>query len=227
MTDRKKRIRLSLAVVIAVFVGLGAVAALSRGIEYVIAADIHPIITKPLDENSSLPKESNKSASPEKTPASDKTRSQKPRGSILGEYTTKFSSGAKARNENIRLAADALKGKTIQPGEVFSYNNTVGPTTKKNGYKRARIFVSGKKSYGYGGGVCQVSSTLFNAAELAGMEIIERHNHSLPVEYVPRGKDAATSHGSVDLKFKNTLSYPVKIDTGVGENAVTIQIVAA
>ena len=226
MTDGNKRIRLSFAVMIAVFVGLGAVAALSRGIEFVIAADIHPTITEPLEEDK-LPIKSNKTASPAKTPGSEKTRSQSPSGSILGEYTTKFSSGIKSRNENIRIAAEAIKGKVIEPGEVFSYNKAVGPTTKENGYQRARIFVRGKKAFGYGGGVCQVSSTLYNAAESAGMEVVERHHHSLPVEYVPKGKDAATSYGSVDFKFKNTFSYPVRIDTGIGDNALTIQIVAA
>ena len=224
MADRKKRIRLSFALIAAVLIGLGTVAALTRGIQYVIAADIHPTITEPLESTKALPKTINRSG--EQQAPSNQAGSHST-GAILGECTTRFGSEPKARNENISLAANSIKGKIIEPGEVFSYNDAVGPTTKENGYKRARIFVRGKKALGYGGGVCQVSSTLYNAAESAGMQIVERHKHSLPVEYVPKGKDAATSYGSVDFKFKNTLSYPVKIDTGIADNALTIQIVSA
>ena len=227
MISRKKGIRLSLAMIAAVLIGWGAVVIISRGFEYVVAADIHPTITEPLEETKTLPGSLIKNTkAPNKSVPAQKSRSSSS-GSVLGEYTTKFSSAPKGRNENISHAAKSLKGVVIQPGEVFSYNKTLGPTNKENGYKRARIFVRGKKAYGYGGGVCQVSSTLFNAAESAGMEIVERHNHSLPVEYVPRGKDAATSYGSVDLKFKNSLSHPVKIDTAVTENSVTCKIISS
>ena len=226
MTERKRNIRLGLALVAAIFAGIGGAAALSRGIEYVIAADIHPTITEPLENKNITPKPAKRNIEPEKRTAADPANPNAPSNRILGEYTTKFSTEPKSRNENINHAADALRGIVIAPGEVFSYNETIGPTTKDNGYKRARIFIRGKKAFGYGGGVCQVSSTLYNAAEAAGMEIVERHHHSLPVEYVPKGKDAATSYGSVDFKFKNTYSYPVKIDTGIDNNALTIQITA-
>ena len=212
-------IRLGLAVAAAILVGFGAVAALSRGIEFVVAADIHPTITEPMDDYKQW-------ASGKK--AITRSSGQQSSGNeVLGEYTTKFSAEPKARNENISHAAKTIDNTVIGPGETFSYNATVGPTTKNNGYKRARIFVRGKKAFGYGGGVCQVSSTLYNAAAAADMEIIERHSHSLPVEYVPKGKDAATSYGGIDLKFKNTRSYPVEIDTKVTENSVTVQIVSA
>jgi len=171
MADRKKRIRLSFALIAAVLIGLGTVAALTRGIQYVIAADIHPTITEPLESTKALPKTINRSG--EQQAPSNQAGSHST-GAILGECTTRFGSEPKARNENISLAANSIKGKIIEPGEVFSYNDAVGPTTKENGYKRARIFVRGKKALGYGGGVCQVSSTLYNAAESAGMQIVER-----------------------------------------------------
>ncbi|MDR2650325.1 MAG: VanW family protein [Clostridiales bacterium] len=222
MNDRKRKVRLSLIVIAAVLTGFGGVAVLSRGIEYVIAADIHATAAEPAPPNTVK-----RSASSAKRAATGPADAYSQDDKILGEYTTKFSSEPKSRNVNIERAADSIRGAVIEPGEVFSYNDAIGPTTKENGYKMARIFIKGKKALGYGGGVCQVSSTLYNAAESAGMEIVERHSHSLPVEYVPKGKDAATSYGGIDFKFKNTYFYPVEIDTGVVDNALTIQIVAA
>jgi len=235
--QKNKNIRLAVVMLAAVCIGVGAVAALSRGIDFVIAADIHPTINKPQETRSNSPEQPGRITSlPKRTGNSGEGAAQGSQGGntrqahsssgkVLGECTTKFTAKPKSRNENIRLAAKSLKGVVVKPGEVFSYNDTIGPTTKANGYQRAQVFVSGKKSYGYGGGVCQVSSTLFNAAENAGMEIVERHKHSLPVTYVPKGKDAATSHGSVDFRFKNTLSHPVMIESGVSETSVTIKIV--
>jgi vancomycin resistance protein YoaR len=144
---------------------------------------------------------------------------------VLGEYSTEFSDGAKARNTNITVAAKSIDGVVVNPGQVFSYNDTIGPTTKNNGYKKAQIFIRGKKAYGYGGGVCQVSSTLYNAVEDAGLKVIERHQHSRTVEYVPKGKDAATSYGVIDFKFQNTLSHPVTITSEVKDGTVCIKIV--
>jgi len=141
-------------------------------------------------------------------------------GALIGEYETKFGLKATARNVNIALAAKLIDNKIVRPGEIFSYNETVGPTTKANGFKSAQVFFKGKKSYGYGGGVCQVSSTLFNAVEKAGLKVIERHSHSLPVDYVPKGKDAATSHGGIDFKFENNLDKPVRIDSYVDKAGI-------
>jgi len=233
--QRNKNFRLAMVMLAAVCIGVGAVAALSRGIDFVIAADIHPTINKPqeagpekLGRITSLPKRTESSGGGGNSANAGATRQAQSSssGKVLGECTSKFTAKPKSRNENIRIASKSLNGVVVQPGEVFSYNDTIGPTTKANGYQRAQVFVSGKKSYGYGGGVCQVSSTLFGAAESAGMKIVERHKHSLPVTYVPKGKDAATSHGSKDFRFKNTLSHPVTISTGVSETSVTIKIVA-
>ena len=141
-------------------------------------------------------------------------------GALIGEYETKFSLNAKARNVNIALAAKLIDNKVVRPGETFSYNETVGPTTKANGFRRAQIYVKGRKEYGYGGGVCQVSSTLFNAVDEAGLKVVERHDHSLPVDYVPKGRDAATSHGGIDFKFVNNLDKPIRIDSYVDKTGI-------
>ena len=133
----------------------------------------------------------------------------------LSEFSTEFKNPKKARAHNIKLAASKIDEAIVGPGEEFSFNKTVGPTTKLNGFQLGMIFNSGRRSQGYGGGVCQVSSTLFNAAKEAGMEITERHEHSLDVGYVERGRDAATSHGIKDLKFVNPHDYSVRINAYV------------
>ena len=142
----------------------------------------------------------------------------------VGSFATKFNIDNTPRVTNLKLAAEAISGVTLAPGDTFSYNETVGPTTQARGYQKAEIIVKGQKKQGYGGGVCQVSSTLFNAAEKAGLEILERHPHSKQVPYVEKGKDAATSYGGIDLKFKNTLGYPVKVSASVMGSHVYVDI---
>jgi len=142
----------------------------------------------------------------------------------LGTFSTKFDPGEEGRDTNIQLASDSISQAVVQPGEEFSFNKTIGPTTEKNGYKLAMIYVNGKKDEGYGGGVCQVSSTLYNAAVKAGMKITERHDHSLPVTYVEAGKEAATSYGVKDLKFINDLSTPIVIHSSVVNGEITVSI---
>ena len=145
-------------------------------------------------------------------------------GEKLGEFGTDLKNAKKARANNIALAASKIDGSVVEPGDVFSYNETVGPTTKNNGFQLGMIFVGGEKCEGYGGGVCQVSSTLFNAADKAGMEIVERHDHSRPVGYVEKGRDAATSYGVIDFKFKNTKSHAVEINAYVKDERIICEI---
>jgi len=142
----------------------------------------------------------------------------------LATFTTEFDPNIKGRTHNIKRASTAINFTVVQPGEEFSYNKTIGPTTKKNGYELGMVFMQGKKAQGYGGGVCQVSSTLYNAAANAGMEIVERHDHSLPVSYVPAGQEAATSFGGKDFRFINTNNFPVVIRSVVGHGEITVSI---
>lgn len=136
-----------------------------------------------------------------------------PYGQTLGTCTTKFARSNTNRNTNIQLATKACNGYVIQPGATFSFNTVVGQRTKARGYKEAGVYVNGQTDTGVGGGICQVSSTLFNAALESNMTIVSRRAHSLPVSYLPRGRDATVSWGGPEFKFKNPYDYPVMIGT--------------
>lgn len=139
----------------------------------------------------------------------------------ISSFTTYFDGSNADRAANIRLAAQKLNGSIIAPNEVFSFNASVGERTEEKGFKRAKIIQNGKYVYGYGGGVCQVSTTLYNAAALCGLEICEYHPHTLQVSYVPPSRDAMVSGNYCDLKFKNTRLTPVYMRVNCTFNAVT------
>lgn len=128
----------------------------------------------------------------------------------LSSFHTTFSTGG-GRGENIRISTESVNGVVLLPGETISFNTITGPRSKANGYKTATVIVNGKYTDGIGGGVCQTSSTLFNAALLANLEIVERHNHGLRSSYVPAGRDATVADGYLDLKIKNPYDHPIKI----------------
>ena len=132
-------------------------------------------------------------------------------GDELGKYTTDFSTSSSDRAHNIYLASSKINGYVLAPGEEFSYNEVVGPRTEEHGFKIANVYVGNTVQPGIGGGICQVSSGMFNAAVYADLEITERRNHTLPVSYVPMGRDATVSYGAVDFKFKNNYSNPIEI----------------
>ena len=128
-------------------------------------------------------------------------------------YTTSFSDSTKNRKYNIRFGADKINGTILKPGEVFSANDTLGKRTRKNGWKNAGAYEGGEVVQQAGGGVCQLSSTLYNAVLYADLEIVERRNHSMPVHYVVRGRDATiNSVGNIiDFKFRNNTSGDIII----------------
>lgn len=138
---------------------------------------------------------------------------------ILNEFSTSFNSKIKGRSENISIAAASIDGTILMPGQEFSFNKTLGPVSIANGYKYAPVIVDGEFVEGVGGGVCQVSTTLFNSALRSGLGITSRRNHSLPVAYVPKGTDATVAT-YVDLKFKNTLDNPVYIQAFVQDSKI-------
>jgi len=142
----------------------------------------------------------------------------------LSHHQTEFNVKEKERSTNISLAAAALNNQIVQPGQTFSYNETVGPTNERRGFKKSTIFIDGEKSEGFGGGVCQVSTTLYQAAKSAGLTILERHDHSLPVTYAETGEDAATSYGIIDFKFKNDHPYSIQINTATEPGKVSVTI---
>jgi len=142
----------------------------------------------------------------------------------LSSYETTFDTKEKNRGINIVKATESINGKIIKPGEEFSFNETIGPTIKRHGYAKATVYKNGKKAKGEGGGVCQVSTTLHMAAAKAGMTIVERHDHSLPVTYAKAGEEAATSYGVQDFKFKNDKNHSVQIKSHVKDGTVKVEI---
>ena len=143
---------------------------------------------------------------------------------LLATYSSKYNQGVAGRSYNVYLASKYINGKLLAPGAVFSYNETVGPRTTSRGFREANVYVGNQVEMGVGGGICQVSSTLFNAAVLSDLKIETRTSHSLPVSYVPLGRDATVSYGSVDFKFSNSLSMPVKIVASASGGVNTISI---
>ena len=139
---------------------------------------------------------------------------------ILGTFTTRYDASNKNRSNNITLASEKINGTVILPGETFSYNQIVGKRTIDAGYKEAGAYAGGKVIQEVGGGICQVSSTLYNAVLYANLEIVDRSNHYFQTSYVDAGRDATVSWGTVDFKFKNNREYPIKIDA-VSKNGVT------
>lgn len=141
----------------------------------------------------------------------------------IAYYETWFS-GRYERLVNINLATATINNTLLWPDKTFSFNEVVGPRTPERGYLPAPIILMGGNSVDYGGGICQVASTLYNAAEQAGLEIFERHSHSKPVHYVPEGKDATVNYDDLDLKFSNNKEGPLIIKSGVSGSRIWVQI---
>ena len=142
---------------------------------------------------------------------------------ILGEFSTSFNEST-SRGSNIHVAGESTSDILLLPGETFSYNKVTGARNWVNGYKSAPVIVGGKVVNGEGGGVCQVSTTIYNAALTSGLLIEEVHNHSLPSRYAPRGRDATVSYGYTDLKFTNPFTHPIYIKNIVKNGAITSKI---
>ena len=141
----------------------------------------------------------------------------------ISSYSTNYLPGI-GRAKNVELAASKINHTILMPGEQFSYAKKVSPVTIENGYVNSTVFFNGRPVPGVGGGICQVSSTLYNAHLLAGIVATERRNHSLPVSYVPLGQDATMVDYSVDLKFINTLDYPIYISTYAAYGSLTVEL---
>ena len=155
----------------------------------------------------------------------------------LGSFSTDYRSSDEGRASNVELSAYKLNGVVLNPDERFSYNRTIGPRTLTAGFKIARVYEGDSIVDGVGGGICQVSSTLYNAVLFADLNIVSRTNHSMPVAYVPFGRDATVSWGTIDFVFENNRKYPVRLAAscenkvlsvsvyGVREDDTTIEIV--
>ena len=145
--------------------------------------------------------------------------------STLASYSTTFSTAAANRAANVELAASKINDTVLAPGQVFSYTEVLGNPSLANGFKVAPVYENGKSSQGVGGGVCQVSSTLYSAVLYADLEVVSRQNHSLTVAYLPKGQDATFAYGSIDFKFKNDTDYPIKVAAGTNGGRLSVSIV--
>lgn len=143
----------------------------------------------------------------------------------IGEFSTEYGSiSSPERENNIVLATKSINGKILMPGDMFSFNDIVGERTAERGYEAAPIIVGDKVDSGLGGGICQVSSTLYNAVIRSNIKSVERTHHSLPSHYVKLGMDATVDYGNLDYKFKNTLKYPIYIEGDASGGVVSFNV---
>lgn len=142
---------------------------------------------------------------------------------VLGYCETKHTQD-KNRNNNLRRACESMDGLVLQPGEVFSYNDTLGPRTKENGYLRAGAYSGWELVQSYGGGICQGSTTIYGAALYADLEIVHRKNHGYMVGYTEPGLDATVNWGGPDFQFRNSTHFPIKIAAEVSDGYVKVTI---
>lgn len=144
--------------------------------------------------------------------------------SLLASHSTTFNNSSPNRSHNIIRSANSTSDIVLMPGDEFSYNKTTGPRSKSNGYKDAPVIVNGKVQDGPGGGVCQVSTTIYNAVLNSGLDITKVRNHSLPSAYAPMGKDATVAYDYLDLKFRNPYDHPIYIKNTAYNGVVTSKI---
>lgn len=142
----------------------------------------------------------------------------------LGTFSSTYKESNVNRSTNVKLASNKINNLILLPGEEFSYNKVVGERTFENGFKEASVYTSSGVVNGLGGGICQVSSTLYNSVLRANLEIVERRNHTYAVTYVPLGTDATVAYGSIDFRFKNNRKYPIRIVASSFNGICTVSI---
>lgn len=145
----------------------------------------------------------------------------------ISSFTTSFKPSDVNRTGNIKIAASSITGTVVMPGEIFSMNKTLGPRTASKGYKEAPVIINGRLEPGLAGGICQVTTTVYNAALLGNFEIVKRRAHGLAVAYVAPGRDATISGDVIDFQFKNNYNNPIFIEAVVGASTITVNIYGA
>lgn len=143
---------------------------------------------------------------------------------LLGTFSTRYDASLKNRSINLMLACQKINDKVVLPGEIFSYNKTLGERTAAAGYKNAAVYENGQVVDGIGGGICQISSTLYNAVLISNLDVTERRNHMFVTSYTPAGRDATVVYGITDFKFKNTRNYAIKIKASCSNGIAKISI---
>jgi vancomycin resistance protein VanW len=150
-----------------------------------------------------------------------------PREQSIGDYVTPLEGRTPAQRHNARMSVEKLNGAVIQPFETFSFNGRIGTYSRDAGYRKAPVSYNGQLIDDWGGGVCQTSSTLYNAALLAGMEIVERHKHQFQPKYVPPGRDAAVAFSNIDLRFRNPHPFPVRIRASLDAGMLRVEMLGS
>lgn len=143
---------------------------------------------------------------------------------LLAEFTTRYNAGVRGRTVNLKMSAKNINGTIVPEGSVFSANRTIGPRDAKHGWQEAKMFVNGDVVDGIGAGICQTATTLYNAVLLAGLPIVERHQHQFRVYYAPPSRDATLYWGEKDFKFRNNTSGPIYMQTLVGNSHYTVRL---
>lgn len=151
----------------------------------------------------------------------------RPNEVVISRYATSLDGRTRSQRHNASLALSRLDDSVIQPGETFSFNKKVGSFSRDQGYRKAPVSYNGQLVDSWGGGVCQASTTLYNTALLAGMQIVERSCHRFSPSYVEPGRDAAVAFNTIDLKFRNPYDFPVRIHAGENGDKVDIEMLAA
>ena len=150
-----------------------------------------------------------------------------PSEAVVGGYATSLKGRSRAQRHNAGLALARLVGAKILPGETFSFNRRVGTFSRDQGYRKAPVSYNGQLIDDWGGGVCQTSTTLYNAALLAGMAVVERAHHRFAPSYVPPGRDAAVAYPGVDLRFRNPYPFPVRVVGRMEGDRLQVSLVGA
>lgn len=145
----------------------------------------------------------------------------------LGRYTTDLKSRTRNQRHNAMLAAKFLNGTLIKPGEEFSFNRRVGSWSRDVGYRKAPVSYNGQLVPSWGGGVCQTSTTLYNAALLAGLEVVERHPHRFATGYCPPGRDAAVAFSGIDLRIRNAYPFPIRVEAIESHGTLQVSLFAS
>ncbi len=142
----------------------------------------------------------------------------------LATFTTRYDVSDRDRSTNLEIACQKINGKVVLVGDTFSYNQTLGPRTVAAGYKNGKVYEAGEIVDGIGGGICQISSTLYNTVLMSNLEIVERRNHQFVTSYLPAGRDATVVYGAIDFKFKNTRKFPVRISASAKNGIATVSM---
>lgn len=149
-----------------------------------------------------------------------------PREEVIGSFITSLEGRTDNQIHNLKLSAKAIDGLILKPGQIFSFNDVAGPWSRDKGYRKAYVSYTGLLFPALGGGVCQVSSTLYNAVLLAGLEVLERGPHYWCPNYVAPGRDSAVAYGQLDLKFRNNLPKPIRIKARIWGNKFIVEILS-